>query len=156
MTRDDVEARLVEAVRVFDWGTHGGQPSAWATDGPWHLSRRRIAENWGDLWDGHGDIAALGRAVAKAVLNPRPDRDMMSRAEEAAGWLVLVPPGDRRLVMSGIRALAQGWSRVPWARLLITPGLWKDPNARGVGSRTSQALRMRYNRALDVVAGKVG
>lgn len=167
-----VEARLIEAVRVFArlrdhgvlasesmeravCGTCGARGDAkcghakpakritWskgkATDGPWG----DMVQLFSDRYDPHGEGAA--RVIAEVVMMPRPDRDMQTRAEEAARWLGLVPEGDRALVLRIVRLLAGGLARVPWQRAALD-----DPGTRGAAS--AAALKMRYRRALAALA----
>lgn len=192
LTPDDVEAALIEAMRVWDHGSHGlsvvsagtepgglrvddadgfevrsvpvrarargyelgvepGQTITHnmaarrrfvtsqhdhATDGPWDQHRPLFSERH----DANADGAA--RAVADAVRRPRPDRAMIGRATDAAGWLTMVDEGDRRLVILAIGQLARGRAAVPWGRLLKPMGL----------TRGEWGLRRRYARALKVIS----
>lgn len=148
MDADEVEARLIEAVRVFERMERTGP--GWASDGPWRLMRMLRSERYSPVDD--AEAAAWG--VAEAIRSPRPDREMVARAEEAVSWLGLVNAADRPLVLAGVRALALGQTRVPWTRLLVRPDLWRDPAARGVA--TARGLALRYQRALRALAGRVG
>lgn len=112
---DEVEARLIEAERVWQWGMGAG--AGFATDGPWYLYRPDFA----DRYDPHGDLIAKG--VAQAVRSPRPDRDMIDRATEAGEWLRHVPEADRRLVVMAVRALASGRRVVPWGHIMRAMGV---------------------------------
>ena len=138
MTADDVEAALVEAMRVWLWGSQR-RGSPWAGDGPWHLFRPAFSERY----NAHDDLAAKGdalaRAMAAAVSMPRPDRDMIDRAELAATWLSLVTDDiDRLVVVKVITAFAVGRKRAPWATILRQMGL-----TYGAGG-----LQRRYSRAI--------
>lgn len=143
MTADDVEARLIEAVRVFDRLEAAGG-AGWATDGPWWLSLRASHR------EAVVNALELGEAVETAIFSPRPDRDMVTRAEEAFNWLMALDEPARLLVLAGVRALALGHSRVPWTRLLMRPDVWRDPAARGVV--TARGLALRYCAALEAMA----
>lgn len=131
---DEVEARLIEAERVWQWGA--GAVRGYATDGPWHLYRPDFA----DRYDPHGEGA--GRVIAQAVRMPRPDRDMIDRATVAGEWLLHVPdPADRKLVVLAIGHLARGRRVVPWGSLLRAMGV-----ARG-----KMGLIRRYRRAIAAI-----
>ena len=167
MDEQDIEARLIEAMRVWRWGEgalgvhqaavmpgsmrmvdgcevrrpreqrdflSSGRETA--TDGPWALYKPAFSERY----DPHADGAA--RAVYQAVRMPRPDRAMIARAEEAAGWMALVDDAqDRRLVLLAIGALASGRRVVPWGKLLRAMGL----------ERGKWGLSRRYGRALTSI-----
>ena len=185
LSPDEIEARLIEAARVFE--DRAGEPVSFATDAPWTLaqaySRGELIRVFGyDPADVIADEEGVAARVAGAVFRPRPDRAMISRAEQAMGWIIHVPEGDRRLVIVAVRALAMGWARVPWTRLLLRPDILvavkvrgegvrrdldgagarvvampegaADPKARGVVS--AHRLAMRYKRALVALAKKVG
>lgn len=131
-SRDTVEARLIEALRVFDRLAGGGK--AWASDGPWHLSRLLPSEAFArDV-----EHLAMGEAIERLVRAPRPDRDMITRAEESTAWLVLIAERDRKLVQLVIRYLANGWSRVPWLKLREPLGI--TLGAGGLARRYDQAI----------------
>ena len=142
---DYIEARLIEAVRCFSWFERLGG-SSWATDGPWYLSRVMRPDDPLSHWVGDAGFAAerdrLASSMAHAVANPRPDRDMITRAEEAFSWLMRVDEADRPLVLKVITLFAAGKS-APWAHLA-------DANLRGAASRN--ALRMRYKRAVRTLS----
>lgn len=136
VTSLDVEARMIEAVRVFDALQRTGR--AWATDGPWYLSRLTNAESWArDV-----EHLAMGEALDRVVRAPRPDRDMIERAEEAAGWLHLVDEGDRRLVVLVLQSFASGRVRAPWSKILRMLGL----------KRGRFGLARRYAKAMNGLA----
>lgn len=140
----DVEARLVEAARVLR--DHRGEPAAWAGDAPWHLTRSAMTV--ADYWAERLGLAALGEVALPERSRPPVDRDTIGRAEEAAGWLLLIgAEGDRRLVCLAIEHLAQGAARVPWRRLLRRMGL--EYGAEGLRKRYSRALT-GICRALEV------
>ncbi|WP_423606154.1 hypothetical protein [Sphingomonas sp. MS122] len=132
LTYDDVEARLVEAVR-FHWRTEsGGWP--FASDGPWHLIRK-------EMFVDHD----AGREAARMPRVPL-GKGEMARMREAFGWLLLVPDDyDRRLIVEGVKLLAKGHKRVPWARL----------SKRGMGDAAPDALRMAYRRAMGALTQRV-
>lgn len=136
---DEVEARLIEAMRVFRWGMRQG--AAFATDGPWSQMKLDWSERWahsGEDVDGKGGNA--DRIAAQALRSPRPDRTMISRAEEAGGWLVLcATDADRIVVVRALAQLAEGRSRIDWGKVVVG-----DPTAPGLRDRD----RMRYSRSL--------
>ena len=146
MTNEDVEARLIEAVRVFDRLEAAGG-AGWAKDGPWWLSLRATHR------EAVVSALELGEALETVIFSPRPDRDMVLRAEEAFEWLMVLDEAARLLVLVAVRSLAVGHARVPWVRLLIQPDLWRDPAARGVA--TAGGLALRYRRALGEMAKSV-
>ena len=134
----DVEARLVEAARVLR--DHRGEPSAWAGDAPWHLSRD--GGTVADYWVERLGLLALGEAAPPPRMRPPVDRDAIARAEEAGAWLRFVAAdGDRRLVCLAVGHLSRGGSQVPWRRLLGPMGL----------ERGAEGLRKRYSRALTAI-----
>jgi hypothetical protein len=96
------------------------------------------------------DANAMARAIERAITSPWPDREMITRAEEAAAWLGLVPERDRAFLLNCVRLLALGHARVPWARLFASPPDANDPRARGVA--TADGLRMAYKAALGALA----
>jgi hypothetical protein len=146
---DAVEARLIEAVRVFD-RMEGRGGTSFATDGPWRMMMRREGT---DYWVQRLGLVDLGEAIEQAVRDPRPDAAMISRAEVAAGWLALLDEGDRALVLTGVRCLALGVARVPWTRLLLVRGEWAAA-ASGLPG-TPYRLALRYKKALSVLAKRV-
>ncbi len=123
---DDVEAALIEAL-LIQWRTEGG---TWpfAGDGPWHLIKKE------DL-----SVYEGGKAPARA---PRiqPSRAEMTRMREVLfGWLPLVPSDvDRRIVVVAISWRARGYKRVPWRKVA----------AKVAGGLSSDAVKMRYRRAM--------
>jgi len=136
VTSFDIEARLVEAIRVFDALQGGGR--AWASDGPWYLSRLTNAEAWArDV-----EHLALGEALDRVVRAPRPDRDMIDRAEEATGWLHHVVECDRRLVLLVVQSFAAGRARAPWSKIMRMMGL----------KRGRFGLARRYAKAMNDLA----
>jgi hypothetical protein len=64
----------------------------------------------------------------------------VARMTEASEWLLLVPEDDRRIVAAALRYLAHGAQSVPWTKLRERLG----------ETRTTGALRMRYERAVAV------
>jgi hypothetical protein len=134
-TFDDVEARLIEAMRVFRYGL--GKPSLFATDGPWAVMRL----DWSDRYAPHEDMAE--RAVVEATRTPRPDRAMIARAEEAGQWLgQIARVDDRKIVVGALDQLVRGVARLDWG--LVTDS---DPAMRG---RRDWA-RVRYSRAITAL-----
>ncbi|WP_447727263.1 hypothetical protein [Sphingomonas koreensis] len=132
LTYDDVEGRLVDAVRLH-WRTEtGGWP--FASDGPWHLIRK-------EMFVDHD----AGREAARMPRVPLGKVEV-ARMREAFGWLLLVPVDhDRRLIVEGVKLLAKGHKRVPWARLA----------KRGLGDAGPDALRMAYRRAMGALTQRV-
>jgi hypothetical protein len=147
MDAELVEARLIEAVRAFD--RMEVNFTGWATDGPWRQMALLRSERYSPV----DDLDDHAHAVASAIRSPYPDRDMQRRASEAAAWLGLVTEGQRRLILVGVRALSSGHSRVPWARLMLSPALIRDLGTSGVA--TSDGLRMAYGAALKQMARAV-
>lgn len=129
---DDVEQRLVEAVRC-----------AWRMpdrEGGW-LSVRAY---WPDIQriDPGDQVAGIGGEMVQVKLRPVPNtRRDIAEMEEAFGWMKHVADKDRRVVALAVAALAAGSSQVPWSRLLRPMGL-----RRGAGG-----LRMRYGRAITAI-----
>lgn len=135
-----MEARLIEARRTMAALPSGGS-SKYAGDGPWHLYVPLFSERY----DPHADGAA--RVVVNAILQPRPDRTMIDRADEAVAWLndLVTDDDDRRLIVIVIMARAAGYDRLPWHRMLRAMG--KEHGRVGM-------LR-RYNRAINSLADAV-
>jgi hypothetical protein len=143
---DEIEARLIEAMRVFAFGMRGGP--VFATDGPWAQVRLDWVDRYahgGESKDGQGgDVAKI---VAQALRAPRPDRAMIARAEEAGAWLGLIGSEvDRRIVIGAVDQLASGRARVDWGWLVRRDGK--------LGGRREWA-RVRYARALRALAATV-
>ena len=86
------------------------------------------------------------KIIERAVFNPKPDRAMIARAEEAAAWLGLVNDRDRIVVRLAIDYLADGWATVPWSRM-------KRRLAKLDVS--PDALYRRYHRSLAVIVKAV-
>lgn len=126
MSFDDVEARLVEAVRLWRRMPGGGR-WPFAGDGPWQLVTREV----------------YGPDVDKdaPVRERPPTRAEIAAMEEASEWLLLVPEADRRLVALAIGRLARGEKRVAWAKLKAAMGV----------RHGADGLRMRYSRAISRV-----
>jgi hypothetical protein len=150
MTADDVEARLIEAVRVWR-RLEGGKARAWAGDAPWHLSLRREGA---DYWVQRLGLIELGLSVAQAVRDPRPDAAMIGRATEAGEWLALIAEADRALVLAGVTPLAVGHGRVPWTRLLETRDTWSDATMLAL-PRSAYRLSVRYKKAVAALAKRL-
>lgn len=141
ISADDVEARLIEARIVFNRIEAKG--GAWATDGPWYLSRRRGATEATDAVVG---ALELGENIERVLHDPRPDREMIRRCEEAAAWMGLIPSdADRRLVNDVIGDLATVRGVVNWSRILKRMGLL----------RGKSGLERRYKRALVCLANRL-
>lgn len=148
-SRAALEAAMVEAVRL-SWQLRDPDAagSPFASDGPWHLMVRDARV--GDYDDRGGDMAdvAAPRVGLGAV--------EMALIEQAGGWLqlLIVRPtragqtsaaSDGAIVAAVLRQKAAGRSQVDWARVLKVVGL-----VRGKG-----ALRDRYDRAMEWLAGRV-
>ncbi len=131
---DEVEARLVEAVRV-----------AWRMpdrEAGW----QRVKSAWPDILReaAAGDYDARGGALSSSDVPLRTSaatRGEVAAMEEAFGWLKVVADDDRRLVALAIGRLARGDSQVPWLALRRPMGL-----TLGAGG-----LRKRYSRAIGRV-----
>lgn len=142
MSWHDVEARLIEAARVFR--DHRGEPSAWAGDAPWYLTRDGSA--LADYWAERLGRLALGERVDPPMGRRSVDRDAITRGEAAMGWLKLIDAeADRRLVCLVIAQLAGGARQVSWRRCLARMGL-----ERGAGG-----LRKRYSRAIEAMCVRI-
>lgn len=131
LTFDDLQEALVEAVTIYRRAFVRG---AWpfAGDGPWHLFRH-------DALD-HG---AYDRARLPKV---PPSRAELGEMQKRLDWLRLVGTDDDRvLVVRAIEALADGASRVPWARLVQAKPRW----------RTADALSYRYRKVLAALVKRV-
>ncbi|MGZ8286125.1 MAG: hypothetical protein ACXW27_09035 [Allosphingosinicella sp.] len=128
LSYDDVEARLIEAVRSW-WRMPGGGAWPFASDGPWHLIRK----TWED-WDAR---------------DPKPLRHLpLRRAEigemqEATEWLLIVAgEAQRRTLVAGLIDRAKGRARPGWKALREALG---EPGLR------SAAAGMRYSRAIRAI-----
>ena len=138
---EDIEARLIEAARVFR--DHKGG-AAWAGDAPWHLTRDGVSV--ADYWSERLGMLALGEKVDPPVARRAIDRDAVTRADEAATWLMLLRSGeDRRLVCMVITQLAGGARQVGWRAVLAAMGL-----PHGI-----DGLRKRYERAIGLICTAV-
>lgn len=149
LTPQEIEARLIQAVRVFR-DPRGGKRIA--SDGPWHLTRH---EGLGGYWMERLGLAALGEPVDVPLRTPLPSGAQITLAEEAMGWLVLIPEtagggagracySPRRIVCDVIGQLAAGRARPDW-RALCDPSRAAEPADR---SREG----MRYRAALEKLA----
>lgn len=135
---DDVQERLVEAIRVT-W-RQPDRERAWLTvRAYWPDIQRHTA--FGDYDDRGGDGVSSDVRLRPAALT----RLEVADAEEALGWLDAVPVEDRKLIGLAIVALAGGARQVPWSRLLRPMG-----KARGV-----DGLRRRYERAIGAVCRRI-
>lgn len=147
-SRVELEAEMVDAVRL-SWKLPGDGPvRQFAPDGPWHLMTR----------DGHaGDYDARGGDMDDAPPPREPlSQEDMVRIERTQRWLALLiarpvrrgqtsGASDGAIVAAVLRQKATGRSQVDWARVLRAVRL-----ARGKG-----ALADRYSRAMDWLAAKV-
>lgn len=145
----EVEARLLQAMEVF--ARMEGNGRRWATDGPWRQMRLLPSDVAKQLWLQSMDALQMRnmtpaelRALS-ALQPPRPDRTMIDRAEEAAGWLGWIDAEmDRVIVVMALpRKLRTG--RVGWSGLV---------QALGLGIERSQA-RNRYLAALAAIARRL-
>ena len=137
MSWEDIEARLIEAARVFR--DHKGG-AAWAGDAPWHLTRDAVSV--ADYWSERLGLLALGEKVDPPVARRAIDREAVARADAAMGWLMLLRRDeDRRLVCIVIAQLAGGARQVGWRAVLAAMGL-----AHGI-----DGLRKRYERAIGLM-----
>jgi hypothetical protein len=132
MTLADVEARLIEALRVL-WRL-GDREAGWL----------RVKAFWPDIVrETHvGDHDARGGDMVAPALRPLPAtrRDVV-RMEESMEWVLAVKPEDRRLIGLAIGALARGAGAVPWMAL-------RRPMGVKLGAH---GLRKRYGRAMRLV-----
>lgn len=138
-TFDMVEDRLVEAM-ITCW-RHPDRERAW----------QRVRSTWpemspealaGSYDGGQGAGEQRVEAVLRLASLTRRDTDEM---EEAFGWLDGVDPADRKLIGLVVSLLARGNRQVRWTYLLRPMGL----------TRGTDGLRMRYNRALAGIAGRL-
>lgn len=132
---DDVEAALVEAVRLW-WRSPGsGRGSPWASDGPWELMLRETDQ---------GDYDAIGgdRMDSAPVRSLPLSRADIARRDAITAWMNWVPDRDRRLVHIAARQMAAtGWRSPGFLKIKLR---W--------GHQLGGALRKRYNRALYTIA----
>lgn len=132
--RDYVEARLIEAVRVFERLEAKGRK--WATDGPWRLMNLDRVDRYSVVVD-----EPDAKMIERIILDPRPTREMIARAEEAVAWLALLNERQRILVLIVVRCLNDTRRAIPWKRLRDTIGEDIEPNA----------VKFRYKRALGTI-----
>jgi len=135
---DAVEERLIEAAGLFRKMERKGR--AWAGDGPWYLSQaKRDPNNW---WAEQLSALEVGEDPDRVYRDPRPDRDLMARAEEAAAWLgQIANDADRKLVKLVVAQMELD-GRVNWRGMLAVMGM-----VRGM-----EGLRRRYRRTLHALA----
>lgn len=141
ISTDDVEARLIEARRTFDRLAGGG--GGWATDGPWYLSRAKAATV--DVTDAVVGALELGESLERVLRDPRPDRDMIRRAEEAAAWMPLIPTDKDRMLVNDVIGDLAARGQVNWSRMLKRMGM----------VRGKAGLEKRYKRALFCLANRL-
>lgn len=135
---DDVQERLVEAIRVV-WRQPDRERGWLTVRAYWPDIQRHTA--FGDYDERGGDGVSSDVKLRPAALTRREVAD----AEEALGWLDMIAPEDRKLVGLALTALAGGRRQVPWSRLLRPMG-----KTRGV-----DGLRRRYERAIGKVCRAV-
>lgn len=128
---DEVEARLVEAVRVAR--RLPDREAGW----------QRVRSAWPEIVReaAAGDYDARGGDLTSSDVVLRTasaTRGEVAAMEQAFGWLAAVADADRRLVALAIGCLARGDKQVSWLRLLAPMGL-----THGAGG-----LRKRYARAI--------
>lgn len=134
---DDVEARLVEAIRVT-WRSPDRE-RAWLTVRA-YWPEAPIAEA-GDYDGRGGDGVSADVRLRPASLTRREVGD----AEEALGWIGAVAREDDRLLIAAVlRHLAARGGRVEWAALRADRPRW----------RSADGLRMRYQRAFARVVAR--
>lgn len=133
LTFDEVEGRLIEAVRVA-W-RQPDREAGWL----------HVKSAWPDIVREHclGDYDARGYLGNSSDVPLRPaslTRAEVLAMEEAFGWLVGVDldAEDRRIIGMALGALAAGRKRVPWAQLLARLGR----------KRGRDGIRKRYTRGL--------
>lgn len=133
LTYDDVEARLVEAMRL--WHRSPGEGRwPYAGDAPWHLMQREAHK---------GDYDARGGDMAQTAPRALPlDRDEVDERDLVSNWLRHVKEADRRIVVLAITHLASGAARVPWVQVRDQMGI-----ALGAGG-----VQRRYSKALTSIA----
>lgn len=136
LTFDEVEGRLIEAVRVA-W-RQPDREAGWL----------HVKSAWPDIVREHclGDYDARGYLGNSSDVPLRPaslTRAEVLAMEEAFGWLVGVDldAEDRRIIGMAISEKAAGRKKVPWRSLLSRLG-----RARGAGG-----LKMRYRRGLSKI-----
>lgn len=133
---DEVEARLVEAWRTYRRLDGRGDP--FAKDGPW----REMTLGFAERYNAHQDAVDMGDMVERVLQSPRPDRDMIGRAQAAVGWLALIPDDGKRKLVNLATQEMELRGGVDWRRML-----------RKVGRlRGAEGLRVEYRQALHAIA----
>jgi hypothetical protein len=128
---DEIEARLVEAVRV-SWRLPDREAGWQRVQSAWPEILRETSA--GDYDARGGDLASSDVKLRTAAAT----RDEVAGMEQAFDWLRAVADDDRRLVALAIGCLARGDKQVPWLRLRRPMGL----------THGAEGLRKRYTRAL--------
>jgi hypothetical protein len=138
-TYDEVEARLIEAVRCRRRMAGGGR-WPFAGDGPWHLIPAAArAETLADfLLDaaqmGHDEVPREGP----------PSRAEIAAMEQAEEWLTYIDDDRQRLALAGgLIERAKGRKRIGWKAL-------RDRLGEAV---TPAGMERRYARAVALIAG---
>lgn len=138
-----VEAALVGLVELWRRSPGGGR-WPFAGDGPWHLVSREAERGDYDARGGEGEA-------------PPPRLSPLSREEvrvrdALSGWYRHVPERDRVLLVAAIEQLARTGRAAPDFMGLRS----RFPNARNGGLLGADGLRKRYDRALALIARRVG
>ena len=132
-TFDLVREALVEASVLWRRSPGGGH-WPFASDGPWHLMSRDANA---------GDYDARGGFDTSSDVSVRPlplSREEVDRRDAVSEWMMLIPAAaDRRLLAVCLIFHAQGYTQLPWAKIMPFMGvtLGKD----GLAKRYRAALR---------------
>lgn len=133
LTFREVEARLVEAMRLWRRSPGGGR-WPFAGDGPWHLVRGdgSAQEEWDRRYNDHrGGFQEKPRPLPLSI-------DEVEERDRVSEWLRFVPERDRRLVVLALVQLANGAPHPKWSRIRLQ--LTEEIGARGLGQRYSRAI----------------
>ena len=150
-----VEAELIEAVRLSRRMPGNGGGPAYATDGPWHLLTKLARASAAALSDRDG--AAEWEAM-RLEIEQQHLRDARNETrtvpltvrevdwmESRFAWLLLVPEADRKLVWVALVEHATAKGRVSWRRIrerLMENRQWQllSTGTKGLGMRYSRAI----------------
>lgn len=145
-TAEEVERRLVEALRLWRRSPGGGR-WPFASDAPWHLMTRAVRIEAGerkgmDLLRALQEDDARETAQWHGVDRPAPlSRDEVDQRDQASDWLRLVPEADRRIVVLALFDLMRG-QRVSWLAMRAQVGV----------KLGADGLARRYRKAIERIA----
>lgn len=135
-TFDLVREALIEATVL--WRRSPGE-GRWpfASDGPWHMMTREVSK--GD-YDARGGLDVANEVTVR----PLPlSREEVDRRDMVSEWMMLVPAAaDRRLLAVCLTFHAQGYTQLPWAKIMRWMGV----------SRGKDGIAKRYRGALRAIA----